>query len=129
MPHSIAHVPRNGGGKPAAEVENSDLRDLLTAIRDALDQPYDVRSDTALLLRVMAVRGTLRDVLDGQATNGIPWETAYLRKETARLAARESAEGRGEYLSCGADLGRDEYPFTCHRRIGHNGKCSGDRDA
>jgi hypothetical protein len=33
-----------------------------------------------------------------------------------------------EYRSCGADLGGDEYPFTCNRRIAHTGPCGPDRD-
>lgn len=33
-----------------------------------------------------------------------------------------------EYLSCGADLGRDEWPHTCQRRIRHDGPCGPDRD-
>ncbi|WP_413102276.1 hypothetical protein [Streptomyces sp. Inha503] len=34
----------------------------------------------------------------------------------------------GEYRYCGADLGRDKYPYTCNRRIGHDGPCGPDRD-
>lgn len=129
MHPSIAHVPRVSGDKTAAETERDDLRDLLAAVLETLTTPDTAPPDATLLLRVMAVRGTLRDVLDGNATLGIPWETAYLRKETARLAMRETADGKGEYLYCGADLGRYEYPFTCNRRIGHGDQCSGDRDA
>ncbi|MGW6600491.1 hypothetical protein [Streptomyces sp. NPDC055036] len=36
--------------------------------------------------------------------------------------------GSGEYRFCGASLGRDEYPFTCHRRVAHTGPCSGELD-
>ena len=28
-----------------------------------------------------------------------------------------------EYLYCGADLDRTEFPFTCYRRVGHDGEC------
>ncbi|MFD9834459.1 hypothetical protein [[Kitasatospora] papulosa] len=34
----------------------------------------------------------------------------------------------GEYRFCGASLGRDEYPFTCNRRVAHQGPCSGELD-
>lgn len=34
----------------------------------------------------------------------------------------------GEYQFCGASLGRDEYPFTCNRRVAHEGPCSGALD-
>ncbi|MEK8141772.1 hypothetical protein NKH18_01385 [Streptomyces sp. M10(2022)] len=34
-----------------------------------------------------------------------------------------------EHFSCGMDLGRDEYPFTCGRRVAHQGVCSGDLDS
>lgn len=33
-----------------------------------------------------------------------------------------------EYRYCGADLRRDEYPYTCERRIGHSGPCGPTRD-
>ncbi|WP_405924906.1 hypothetical protein [Streptomyces sp. NBC_00035] len=42
--------------------------------------------------------------------------------------APTAAPSNGEYLFCGADLGRTEPPFTCHRRIAHNGPCSPQRD-
>lgn len=34
-----------------------------------------------------------------------------------------------EYRFCGADLGHDEYPYTCNRRIAHQGMCSDEMDA
>ena len=33
-----------------------------------------------------------------------------------------------EYRLCGADLGRDEAPYTCNRRVAHGGGCSPDFD-
>lgn len=33
-----------------------------------------------------------------------------------------------EYRFCGADLGRDEPPYTCNRRIAHEGACGPDMD-
>jgi uncharacterized protein (UPF0261 family) len=88
MHSSIAHVPRVHGGKSTAETERDDLRDLLAAVLEALDLPADPRRDITALMRIGAVTGTLRDVLNGDATNGIPWETDYLRKEIARLAGQ-----------------------------------------
>ncbi|MFE0651396.1 hypothetical protein ACFVZH_22685 [Streptomyces sp. NPDC059534] len=34
-----------------------------------------------------------------------------------------------EYQYCGADLGRTEFPFTCYRRVAHNGPCAPTHDA
>lgn len=34
----------------------------------------------------------------------------------------------GEYFTCGAELGRDEFPFTCERRVAHVGPCGTTRD-
>ncbi|CBG73065.1 hypothetical protein SCAB_60461 [Streptomyces scabiei 87.22] len=82
MPSSIAHVPRSGGGKHAAEVENSDLRDLLAAIRDALDIPPGNRRPALLDARVLLVLGSVRDVLDGKVPL-IPFETEMLRSKLA----------------------------------------------
>ncbi|MDX2749580.1 hypothetical protein PV413_03565 [Streptomyces scabiei] len=82
MPSSIAHVPRSGGGKPAAEVENSDLRDLLAVIRDALDIPPGTRRPALLDARVLLVLGSVRDVLDGRVPL-IPFETEMLRNKLA----------------------------------------------
>lgn len=82
MLESIAHVPRSGGGKPAAEVENGDLRDLLAAIRDALDVPPGNRRPALLDGRVLLVLGTVRDVLDGKVPF-IPFETDLLRAKVA----------------------------------------------
>lgn len=33
-----------------------------------------------------------------------------------------------EYRYCGADLGRAAFPFTCNRRIAHEGACGPERD-
>ena len=34
-----------------------------------------------------------------------------------------------EYLYCGADLDREEFPFTCYRSVGHDGTCEPVRDS
>jgi hypothetical protein len=80
MPNSIAHVPRGNGGKHAAEAERDDLRDLLAAIRDALDLPPGNRRPVLLDGRVLLVLGTVRDVLDGRVPL-IPFETDLLRRK------------------------------------------------
>lgn len=54
-------------------------------------------------------------------------------EDALRLAGELGAEidtaaEHGVYLSCGADLGRAEAPFTCQRRAAHNSGCSPDRD-
>ncbi|WP_371097157.1 hypothetical protein [Streptomyces sanglieri] len=33
-----------------------------------------------------------------------------------------------EYRFCGLGLSDEEYPFTCNRRVAHEGQCSGDLD-
>lgn len=80
MPISIAHQPPISGGKSAAEVEVEDLRDLLAAIRDALDVPPGPQRAALLGDRVLLVGGVLRDVLDGTPGLDIPWDTDYLRR-------------------------------------------------
>ncbi|MER5909526.1 hypothetical protein ABT124_03220 [Streptomyces sp. NPDC001982] len=89
MRSSIAHTNLAPGSKPAAEIERDDLRDLLRTVLEALDMPFDARRDALLNMRVISVVGTLRDVLGGKATNGIPWETDYLRKDIAGQGALE----------------------------------------
>lgn len=44
-------------------------------------------------------------------------------------AAKHDNSADGEYRYCGADLGRDEPPPTCNRRITHDGPCGPDHDA
>lgn len=80
MPTSIAHATPVTGGKSAAAAENSDLRDLLAAIRDALDVPPGPQRQALLGDRVLLVGGVLRDVLHGTPGLDIPWETDYLRR-------------------------------------------------
>ncbi|WAZ20245.1 hypothetical protein STRCI_001346 [Streptomyces cinnabarinus] len=80
MSSSIAYVPRVVGGKPAAMVERDDLRDLLAAIRDALDVPPGPERSALLGDRALLVGGVLRDVLDGTPAFDIPSETDYLRR-------------------------------------------------
>jgi hypothetical protein len=82
MPNSIAHQPRVTGGKSAPEAENHDLRDLLAAIRDALDVPPGPKRAAILGDRVLLVGGTIRDVLDGKVPY-IPFETDLLRRKTS----------------------------------------------
>ncbi|MFD1656930.1 hypothetical protein ACFSL4_01445 [Streptomyces caeni] len=82
MRTSFAHVPRTNGGKSAIEVERDDLRDLLAAVRDALDLPPGHRRPALLDGRVLLVLGTLRDVRDGKAAF-IPYETDLLRRKVA----------------------------------------------
>lgn len=83
MPSSIAHTPRPPGGQDAVEAERDNLLDLLRAVRDALDVPLGNRREAMLDDRVLLVHGTLRDILNGQAPMGIPWETDLLRRKVA----------------------------------------------
>lgn len=39
-----------------------------------------------------------------------------------------TAPPEDEYLYCGADLGRDEPPHTCERRVAHDGPCPAEHD-
>ncbi|MEI5522487.1 hypothetical protein WB388_17950 [Streptomyces brasiliscabiei] len=96
-----------------------------TAARTAIEQAATLFED----------RG--RALLDGGLTDCA--EVAKLLREFAALPADTAAAvvqlgalpvpaAPSEYLYCGADLGRNEYPFTCERRIGHDGKCGPNRD-
>jgi hypothetical protein len=87
MHTSIAHAPRPIGGKSASQAENGDLRDLLAAIRDALDVPHAPDQAAVLEDRALLVCGTIRDALDGKAPY-IPFETQLLRE---KLAAQDGA--------------------------------------
>lgn len=42
--------------------------------------------------------------------------------------ASSASPSDGEYVYCGAALGTIEPPFTCERRVTHDGPCSPDRD-
>lgn len=84
MQTSIAHVPDAIGGKTAIEAERDDLRDLLAAIRDALDVPPGNRRQALIDGRVLLVLGTVRDVLDDKVrVPFIPFETDLLRRKVA----------------------------------------------
>ncbi|MEV4033460.1 hypothetical protein [Streptomyces umbrinus] len=83
MPSSIAYTPRPPGGQDAVEAERDNLLDLLRAVRDALDVPLGNRRQAMLDDRVLLVHGTLRDVLDGQMSMGVQWETDLLRRRVA----------------------------------------------
>lgn len=89
MHSSIAHVPRVIGGKSAVETERDDLRDLMAAIRDALDLPPGNQRPALLDGRVLLVLGTLRDVLDGKVPF-IPYETELLRQKVAEDGGRHA---------------------------------------
>lgn len=54
-------------------------------------------------------------------------DPAKIAKYQAEQAASASPSD-GEYLFCGAALGTIEPPFTCERRVAHDGPCSPDRD-
>ncbi|MFD6531545.1 hypothetical protein [Streptomyces sp. NPDC060184] len=51
-----------------------------------------------------------------------------LRTVAANPTQGSAPSAQPEYRFCGADLGRDESPFTCNRRIAHQGSCSGEMD-
>ena len=90
MRSSIAHTDRPPGGKSAIETERDDLLDLLAAVRDALDIPPGNQRPALLDGRVLLVHGTLRDVLDGSACLGIPWETDLLRRRVGEDGGRDA---------------------------------------
>lgn len=83
-------------------------RELLAAISETLSLPDPggdrmdlVRYETCVSERIHLVQLIIRDVLDGQAKNGLEWETAYLRQQNeARPPRYRTAD---QYL---ADLRR-----------------------
>lgn len=83
MPSSIAYTPRPPAGKDPVEAERDNLLDLLRAVRDVLDVPLGNRRQAMLDDRVLLVHGTLRDVLAGQSSMGVQWETDLLRRKVA----------------------------------------------
>jgi hypothetical protein len=82
--HSSIAQARVSGGKSTAAAERDDLRDLLAAIRNALDLPPGPQRPVQLDARVLLILGVLRDVLDGRVkTPLIPFETETLRQKTS----------------------------------------------
>ncbi|MFI5973603.1 hypothetical protein [Streptomyces sp. NPDC051452] len=75
-PDSLAYAEAD-----RTRIERNDLRDLLKAVRDALDVPPGHRRPTMLDSRALLVVGTLTDVLDGKASLGIAWETELIRQK------------------------------------------------
>jgi hypothetical protein len=65
------------------------VRQLLAAIAETLTLPDPSSDRDDLVLyescvsdRVHLIQLTIRDVLDGKATNGVQWEADYLRRKT-----------------------------------------------
>lgn len=53
---------------------------------------------------------------------------AEVLREAAEVVGNDDDPTGGEYRYCGASLGRTDYPYTCERRVGHDGPCGPDRD-
>lgn len=80
-------------------------------------------------------RELLTALLEHNASGWIPEihlddcnDTACTGCESQHLA-EQAAVKADEYRYCGADLGRSEFPFTCYRRVAHEGPCGPDMDA
>jgi hypothetical protein len=72
---------------------NDGIRELLTAVLEALDIPHPATTgDAAVYGRIRDDRAThvvvaLRSVLDDKPLMGIEWTTAYLREQLAKHPA------------------------------------------
>ncbi|MFI1767455.1 hypothetical protein ACH41H_36150 [Streptomyces sp. NPDC020800] len=75
-PEALAHAEHE-----RTRVQRDDLRDLLKAVRDALDIPPGNRRPALLDSRALLVLGTLNDVLNDRACLGIAWETEIIRQK------------------------------------------------
>ncbi|MFF7966689.1 hypothetical protein ACFZC3_15145 [Streptomyces sp. NPDC007903] len=88
MRSSIPHPPAAlGGSTPVREeparADAAELRNLLGAIRDALDVPHGFRREALLDSRISTVRAALDEVLDGRPIFGIAYEAALIRQSIA----------------------------------------------
>lgn len=90
--------------RTSATVDNTSLpepvRDLLAAISELLTLPDPggdrmdlVRYESAVSERTHLIQITIRDILAGNAINGLHWEANYLRKQiTARPPRYRTSE-------------------------------------
>ncbi|QKW04962.1 hypothetical protein HUT18_11855 [Streptomyces sp. NA04227] len=81
----------------------------------SVDLPGDV-ADLVVIAAALAASGQL-----------VPEVTVVCDAEghaVPHTAACPAGVQVGEYLCCGAELGRVSAPFTCERRIGHDDQCS-----
>lgn len=59
---------------------------------------------------------------ESRAKSEAVWRMAdKLSRGAVRQPLGAPADTEDEYRYCGADLGRTEFPFTCHRRVAHKG--------
>jgi hypothetical protein len=70
--------------------EARDLRELLSAVLEALTVPFDVDSDRRLVDRAMWARTTIRGALD-EAPEDLAWSVGYLRRKMAEEEDRHTA--------------------------------------
>ncbi|WP_432135166.1 hypothetical protein [Streptomyces sp. bgisy154] len=83
--------PNRHASSPLAESSNltDDIRDLLTAVLEAIDLPHPATiggaevHDRLLAARAMHARIALRNLLDDGPALGPDWFAAYLRERTA----------------------------------------------
>lgn len=86
-----------------------------------IDLPADV-PDTVVIAAALAASGQL-----APAVTVVCDVEGHALPHTAGCPKAPAAPD-DEYRYCGASLGRDEYPFTCERRIAHDGLCSPEAD-
>ncbi|MFE0765421.1 hypothetical protein [Streptomyces smyrnaeus] len=68
---------------------------------------------------------------DGIRDEALRDDTRYTLAEAVPLARRVAADQLDpvdEYRYCGATLDRTEFPYTCYRRVAHDGECGPEAD-
>lgn len=100
------------------------LRARVSELEQERHSTNEVLSDAAEALRVSRDRIA---ALEAERSRPAPVLPAASPSCTAPHSPSCSCAS-GEYRFCGASLGRDEFPFTCHRRVAHKGRCSGELD-
>lgn len=94
------------------------------ALSDAAER---LRQDRDRIAELEAAQERLAETMQrGQHWRGgrLVSERTLTQREIRHLTGlplRESTPD--EYRYCGADLGRTEFPFTCYRRVAHDGPC------
>ncbi|MDQ3030510.1 MAG: hypothetical protein M3R09_10905 [Actinomycetota bacterium] len=111
--HQRIEHQREGKARWRARAETAESR--VAELEAERHETNQVLSDAAERLRADRDR-----IAELEAERGHP---------APMLASRFDSREADEYRHCGGDLGRMEYPFTCHRRIAHEGPCSGEYDA
>lgn len=123
-----AIAPLTGDAKAGADMVLAYLRTLTTPDTTV---PRDLRPGAETARRMIADRQTPEDPHDSPLHHSyaVGRDLPEVKPSCTAPHSPSCSCASGEYRFCGASLGRDEYPFTCNRRVAHQGPCSGDLDS